>query len=87
MVLEERYQGKPGRIDSLTPEQRFFVGTGQLNCENRSPEIERLLALTNPHSPHRYRVNGVAANMPEYARAIGCKPGDRMVRPNASRVW
>jgi putative endopeptidase len=88
MALEESYKGKePQRVDGLTPEQRFFVGAAELNCENRSPEVERLRALTNPHSPHRYRVNGVASNMPEFQRAFGCKPTDRMVRPNACRVW
>ncbi|HEY8021740.1 MAG TPA: M13 family metallopeptidase [Thermoanaerobaculia bacterium] len=86
MALEARYKGEPA-IDGLTPEQRFFVGGAQLNCENRTPEVERLTALTNPHSPHRYRVNGVVSNMPEFARAFGCKPGDRMVRANACRVW
>ncbi len=88
MALEESYKGKePRMVDGLTPEQRFFVGAAELNCENRSPEIERLLALTNPHSPHRYRVNGVVSNMPEFAQAWGCKAGDPMVRPNACRVW
>ncbi len=88
MALEERYKGKtPERLDGLTPEQRFFVGAAELHCENRTPEIERLLALTNPHSPHRYRVNGVDSNMPEFQRAFGCKPTDPMVRANACRVW
>ncbi|HSC20405.1 MAG TPA: M13 family metallopeptidase [Solirubrobacterales bacterium] len=87
-ALEESYKGKEPRIvDGLTPEQRFFVGSAVLNCENRSPEIERLLALTNPHSPHRYRIDGVVSNMPEFARAWGCKAGDPMVRQNACRVW
>jgi putative endopeptidase len=88
MALTESYKGKEPRIvDGLTPEQRFFVGAAELNCENRSPEIERLLALTNPHSPHRYRIDGVVSNMPEFARAWGCKAGDPMVRANACRVW
>jgi len=88
MALKTDYKGNlPAAVDGLTPEQRFFVGGAQLNCENRSPEIERLLALTNPHSPHRYRVDGVAANMPEFRRAFGCQAGARMVRPNACRVW
>ena len=88
MALEESYKGKePKIVDGLTPEQRFFVGSAVLNCENRSPEIERLLALTNPHSPHRYRIDGVVSNMPEFARAFQCKAGDPMVRTNACRVW
>ncbi len=87
MALERIYQDKPEKIDGLTPEQRFFVGAAQLNCENRTPEVERLTALTNPHSPHRYRIDGVDSNMPEFQRAWSCQPGARMVRANACRVW
>src|SRR5208283_995463 len=45
----------------LTPDQRFFVGLAQWACENQRPENLRESALTNPHSPGRYRINGVAA--------------------------
>ena len=30
-------------------------------------------ALTDPHSPGQYRVNGVVSNMPEFQKAFGCK--------------
>jgi len=75
------------KIDGLTPEQRFFLGWGQIWCANRTPEIERLLAQSDPHSPSRFRVNGVLSNMPEFQRAFGCRPGAPMVRENACRVW
>ena len=74
-------------IDGFTPEQRFFLGWGQIWCQNRTPEAERLRAQTDPHSPGRYRVNGVVSNMPEFWKAFGCKPGSSMVRENACRVW
>ena len=34
---------------------------------------ERL--LTDPHSPHRFRVNGVMCNSDEFAPAFGCGRG------------
>ena len=77
--------GKP--IDGFTPEQRVFLGWGQVWCESRRPEYERLQAQTNPHSPGRYRVNGVVSNMPEFQKAFSCKPGAPMVRANSCRVW
>jgi putative endopeptidase len=73
--------------DGFTPDQRFFIGMAQWACSNERPEILRLRALTDPHSPNRYRVNGVVANMPEFARAFGCKPAQPMVREKACRVW
>src|ERR1035441_1228223 len=44
-------------------------------------------AITNPHSPEEYRINGVVSNMPEFAKAFSCKAGQPMVRPQACRVW
>ena len=49
----------------------------------------RLRTLTDPHSPPHGRVNGPTSNMPEFARAFGCKAGDAMLRPDSVRaeVW
>ena len=74
-------------VDGFTPEQRVFLGWASVWCENRRPEYERLQAQTNPHSPGRYRVNGVVANMPEFQKAFGCKADAPMVSRNACRVW
>ncbi len=75
------------KIDGLTAEQRFFLAYGQVWCNNITDESLRLLVQTNPHSPPRYRVNGVLSNMPEFHQAYGCKAGQAMVRENACRVW
>ena len=39
-----------------------------------------------PHSPGKFRVNGPYANLDGFAEAFGCKAGDAMVRPDATRV-
>lgn len=77
----------PAKLDGYTPEQRVFLGWGQVWCQNQTPQIARLLAQTNEHSPGKYRVNGVVSNMPEFQKAWGCKAGQPMVRQNACRVW
>jgi endothelin-converting enzyme/putative endopeptidase len=76
-------------MDGLTPEQRFFVGFAQWDCSASRPEAARVHAATDPHSPGRYRINGVAVNMPEFEKAFRCKPGQAMVKPVAQRckVW
>jgi endothelin-converting enzyme/putative endopeptidase len=73
--------------DGLTPEQRFFVGYSQWACENSRPERLRLLAATDPHSPAKWRVNGLVANMPEFAKAFSCKPGAPLNPEKRCRVW
>jgi predicted metalloendopeptidase len=79
---------QPGKIDGYTPEQRLFLGWGQIWCQNMRPEMARLLALNNEHSPGKYRVNGVVSNMPEFQKAWGCKAGQAMVRgANSCHVW
>jgi putative endopeptidase len=75
--------------DNLTPDQRFFVGFAQWACENARPEQQREWALTNPHSPAKYRINGVVVNMPEFAKAFSCKSGAPMTKPEgkACSIW
>ncbi len=74
-------------IDGLTPDQRFFVGMAQWACGDERPESKRANAITNPHSPEEYRINGVVSNMGEFTGAFACKEGQPMVRVSACRVW
>jgi putative endopeptidase len=75
--------------DGLTPEQRFFIGFAQWACNNERPEDLRVRAATDPHSPGEYRINGVVVNMPEFATAFACKPGQPMTKPaeKVCKVW
>ncbi len=73
--------------DGLTPAQRFFVGNAQWACENDRPENLRVSAMTDPHSPGKFRVNGLVVNMPEFEKAFSCKPGQPMVATKRCRVW
>ncbi len=74
-------------IDGLTPDQRFFVGYGQSWCGETRDETKRLRATVDPHSPEKYRTNGVVSNMPEFQEAFHCKAGSPMVNQNRCRVW
>jgi|NGEPerStandDraft_6_1074524.scaffolds.fasta_scaffold18050_2 putative endopeptidase len=75
--------------DGLTPDQRFFVGLAQWACENNRPENLRVNAKTDPHSPGKYRINGVVVNMPEFGKAFSCKQGQPMAKPaeQVCHVW
>jgi putative endopeptidase len=81
MTLEER--------DGLSPNQRFFIGMAQWACANTRPEDLRANVITDPHSPEKYRVNGVVVNMPEFGQAFACKAGQPMVKPadKVCKIW
>jgi putative endopeptidase len=87
-MIADDTTGEAGKtIDGYTPQQRFFLGFGRVWCEKQRPEFLRMQVSTNPHSPGKYRVNGVVQNMPEFQKAWGCKPGQPMVAENACHVW
>ena len=73
--------------DGFTPPQQFFLGYAQLWCQNMRPEAERLQTQVDPHSPGRFRVNGVVQNMPEFSKAFACKAGDKMQSTHSCRLW
>jgi endothelin-converting enzyme/putative endopeptidase len=75
--------------DGYTQTQQFFLGFAQEWCENTTPETARFLAQTNPHSPGKFRANGVLKNMHELSEAFGCKPSDAMyvAKGQGCRVW
>jgi endothelin-converting enzyme/putative endopeptidase len=87
---QDHVQGQSlASVGGLTPAQRFFVGFAQWACESTRPEALRVDALTDPHSPGRHRINGVVVNLPQFEQAFACKPGQKMVLPEAQRckLW
>ena len=88
MALMDRLAGHVmEKKDGFTPEQQFFLGFAQIWCENATPQSSRARAMTDPHSPGQFRVNGTVQNMPEFRDAFSCKPGDPMVSAEPCRVW
>jgi len=88
LAWKEATQGKQLQpTDGFTPDQRFFVGMAQWACGSQRPESKRANAITDPHSPDEYRVNGVVTNLPQFGEAFSCKLGQPMMRTNPCRVW
>ena len=77
------------KTDGYTQSQQFFIAFGQMWCENSTPETERFLAQTNPHSPGKFRTNGVVRNVPEFDQTFGCKAASAMyvAKGKGCRVW
>lgn len=83
-------KGEPEKIDGFTGDQRFFLSFAQMWRESDTNESLRTQALTNTHSPARFRVDGVVFNVPEFYKAFpGVKPGDKLFRPESERpvIW
>jgi predicted metalloendopeptidase len=88
MAWQNQTRGKKlDPIDGFTPEQRFFIGYGQGWCAETRDETKRMYATIDPHSPDKYRANGVVSNTPEFQQAFQCKASSAMVRENRCRVW
>jgi putative endopeptidase len=85
-LMKARAGKSPDKVDGFTPEQRFFLSFASIWRDNQRPEALRLLVNTDPHSPARFRVDGVLSNLDEFAAAFHVPEGAPMRRPAADRV-
>jgi predicted metalloendopeptidase len=56
-------------------------------CQNSTDADALQRLVTDPHSPGRFRTNGVLANMPEFQKAFSCTPPAAMIAEQRCRVW
>ena len=88
VLAKEGPQAEAAKLDGYTPEQRFFIAFGQIWCENRTEQVARVSAKTDPHSSGQWRVNGTVQNFDEFGKAFGCKAGQPMMPASGGcRVW
>lgn len=78
--------GEPPVLDGMTGDQRFFLAYAQAWQGKRRDEAERQQLLSDPHSPDKYRVNGIVRNFGPWYQAFGVKPGQAMYLPPEQRV-
>ncbi|KAG2184895.1 hypothetical protein INT43_000808, partial [Umbelopsis isabellina] len=74
-------------LDHYTPEQLFFINFGRVWCQKIRPEKSLKRIYTDPHSPNRWRVNGVAQNSVEFAMAFGCPAQAPMNPDKKCHLW
>jgi putative endopeptidase len=80
-------KGKPAPVlDGLSGEQRFFLSWGQAWRNLTRDERLRVQVMSDPHSPAKFRVNGVVRNMDAWYTAFGIQPGDKLYLPPEQRV-
>jgi putative endopeptidase len=80
-------KGKPAPVlDGLSGEQRFFLSWAQAWRNLTRDERLRVQVMSDPHSPPKFRVNGVVRNMDAWYQAFGIQPGDKLYLPPDQRV-
>lgn len=74
------------KMDGFTGIQRVFLGWGQVWLDKSRPEALRTQIAADPHSPAKFRINGVVRNIPEFYEAFNVKPGDSLYLAPEKRV-
>jgi predicted metalloendopeptidase len=73
-------------IDGFSGEQRFFLSWGQVWMSKQRDEYTLRTLKVDPHSPPKFRVNGVVRNVDAWYDAFGVKPGDPLYLRPEERV-
>ena len=73
-------------LGDLTGDQRLFLAWAQGWHTLIRDERLRNQVLTDPHSPARFRVNGVVRNIDAWYAAFDVKPGDKLYLAPEDRV-
>ncbi|MCF8825838.1 M13 family metallopeptidase [Xanthomonas campestris] len=85
MALQEQPAANK-EIDGHSQDQRFFMNWATVWRRNFTDGELRVRLNTDPHAPANFRANGAPSNMPAFAQAFQCKPGDAMARGDKDRV-
>ena len=78
--------GRPGKIDGLTPEQRFFLSWATIWRTKMREEALRSRIKTDTHSPGMYRAYVPLQNVDAFYEAFDIKEGDSMYLAPKERV-
>jgi putative endopeptidase len=82
--------GKPAQVlDGVTGDQRVFLGWAQAWAGKSTPEYVRKQVTSDPHSPRKFRVNGVVRNIDFWYTAFNVKQGEALfISPSTrARIW
>lgn len=77
------------KIDGLTENQRFFLSSARVWEGTAREQYAELALNVDPHAPAQIRAFASAANMPQFAQAFQCKPGDKMAHTGDKlvKIW
>ncbi len=73
-------------IDGYTGDQRFFLSYAQIWRNLMRNEALKQYLKSDPHSPGKYRVNGILPHVDAWYDAFNIQPGDALFIPKEDRV-
>jgi len=86
-AMKQATAGTPDPMtDGLTRDQRFFANWATVWRRNFTPDELNVRLATDPHAPANFRAMGAPSNLPAFAAAFSCKPGQPMVREGDAQV-
>jgi len=86
-AMKKATEGKPDpKTDGLSRDQRFFLNFATVWRRSFTPDELKVRIATDEHAPANFRAIGAPSNMPAFAAAFSCKPGDAMVRGGDQQV-
>ena len=74
------------KLDDLSGDQRFFLAWAQVWRELSRDERLRNIVMSDPHSPARFRVDGIVRNLDAWYQAFDIQAGDKLWLDPADRV-
>jgi len=73
-------------IDGYTGTQRVFIGWAQVWRKKSREDALRMQVNTDPHSPGKFRVNGVVRNIPEFYKGFNVSTESDLYLEESNRV-
>jgi len=74
------------KMDGFTGDQRVLLGWAQVWLDKSREKAIRSQIANDPHSPAKFRINGVVRNVPEFYKAFNVKPTDSLYLAADKRV-
>ncbi|MGO1752422.1 MAG: M13 family metallopeptidase [Psychroflexus sp.] len=89
LQMHIKENGNPGKIEGLTPEQRFFMSWATVWRTKTRDEALKTQVKTDPHSPGKYRAYVPLQNVDAFYEAFDIKETDSLyIAPEERvRIW
>jgi len=86
-AMKKATAGTPDPMtDGMSRDQRFFANWATVWRRNFTPEELKVRLTTDSHAPANFRAIGAPSNLPAFAAAFSCKPGQPMVREGDQQI-
>lgn len=86
LIKNLKEEGRPGNIDGLSPEQRFFISYVTIWRVKQKEEALRNALMNDPHCPAKFRAIGPLENLDSFHSAFQIEKGDPMFKPEGERI-